>query len=673
MWNMSGQKSWAEGRWWRGATRGGYLWFLAIVLLLPFVLHVLFMSQKAAPPLQQFYIQAYRTSCSVVRRSRVLPYVQRADGTQTLASISDVVVLPPKAAGALRVALTEQAIRSGVTRVEFLRTTEGRLGATCAALERQIQSNAHNIRTRIPQNMLAVLTLGVIALAVSVSRSRSSRRAKLRGHALRGPELVTREAFNHSKRANGIGFFTDDGRGVLGRLLRGSGRAALSIRSQEESSHFLLMGDTGTGKSSLIRQLLEQIADRDEAAIVYDPALEFTPQFYKPERGDQILNPLDTRMPFWSPGDEILHRSEAVAFAKALFPDDRHDNRFFVESPRKIFAHLLSFKPTAQEIAHWLKNQTQIDRLLNGTELASMVDHAAPSQRAGVLASLSMVGDSFQLIPDKASTAGEWSACDWARHRKGWLFLTSTPQTLDRLRPLISLWLDLLLVRLLSGGPPVWVFLDELPTLNKLPKLPEALALARKPNVRLVLGLQGRAQLETRYGPESEAMLSQPATKVFLRTSEPRAAEWVSKALGEIEFERLRESVNYSRFLKVLYDRKGHGFSLERQTKPLVLPSEISGLSNLTGYLKSENYVVKFAFKPNPVRNHQPALSLRSISPNDWPQRPTSDTSSTSGDQGDHPAPSSGERAHRLKPQRRPDVPQRSHPAPAVERDVYFE
>ena len=73
-------------------------------------------------------------------------------------------------------------------------------------------------------------------------------------------------------------------------------------------------------------------------------------------------------------------------------------------------------------------------------------------------------------------------------------------------------------------------------TLNKLPKLPEALALARKPNVRLVLGFQGRAQLETRYGPESEAMLSQPATKVFLRTSEPRAREWVSKALGEIEF-----------------------------------------------------------------------------------------------------------------------------------------
>ena len=302
-----------------------------------------------------------------------------------------------------------------------------------------------------------------------------------------------------------------------------------------------------------------------------------------------------------------------------------------------------------------------------------MIDPGAPSQRAGVLASLSMIGDSFQLIPEPGETAGNWSAHEWAKHRKGWIFLTSTPQTLDRLRPLITVWLDLLLTRLLSGGQPVWVFLDELPTLNKLPKLPDALALARKPNVRLVLGFQGRAQLEAKYGTESEAMLSQPATKVFLRTSEPRAAEWISKALGEIEFERLRESANYDKYFPMLYHRKGHGYSLDRQTKPLVLASEITGLSNLTGYLKSENYVVRFRFKPNPVRKRQPALLPRPVSPKDWPQRPPSEPSSTSNDQRDHLATSSAGRGHRLRPQPRRDVPQRGRPDPAVERDPYFE
>src|SRR5260370_41054978 len=69
-----------------------------------------------------------------------------------------------------------------------------------------------------------------------------------------------------------------------------------------------------------------------------------------------------------------------------------------------------------------------------------------------------------------------------------------------------------------------------------------AITEARKANLRLVLGFQGRTQLEARYGVEAETMLSQPMTKVFLRTSEPRAAKWISESIGNVEIERLKES-----------------------------------------------------------------------------------------------------------------------------------
>ena len=81
------------------------------------------------------------------------------------------------------------------------------------------------------------------------------------------------------------------------------------------------MGDSGTGKSALIRQILCQLEDRGDTAIVYDPALEYTPQFYDPARGDVILNPLDVRSPYWSPGDELRHDAEALTLATSLFPD----------------------------------------------------------------------------------------------------------------------------------------------------------------------------------------------------------------------------------------------------------------------------------------------------------------------------------------------------------------
>jgi type IV secretory pathway TraG/TraD family ATPase VirD4 len=108
-----------------------------------------------------------------------------------------------------------------------------------------------------------------------------------------------------------------------------------------------------------------------------------------------------------------------------------------------------------------------------------------------------------------------------------------------------------------------------------------------------VLGFQGRSQLETRYGHEAEAMLSQPATKIFLRTSEPNAAKWISDAIGKMEIERLRESRSSG---QMGGQRNTTSYNNERDVVPLVMDSEISGLENLHGYLKSGNLVVRISF-----------------------------------------------------------------------------
>src|SRR5258708_38718104 len=83
--------------------------------------------------------------------------------------------------------------------------------------------------------------------------------------------------------------------------------------------------------------------------------------------------------------------------------------------------------------------------------------------------------------------------------------------------------------------------LDELASLQQLPQLPTVITESRKANVCLVLGFQGRSQLEGLHGVQAEAMLSQPMTKVFLRTSEPHSAECISKAIGYVEVMRWEE------------------------------------------------------------------------------------------------------------------------------------
>jgi hypothetical protein len=135
----------------------------------------------------------------------------------------------------------------------------------------------------------------------------------------------------------------------------------------------MMMGDTGAGKSWLIRQILMQVEGRGETAIVYDPALEYTPQFYEPGRGDVILNPVDARMPYWSPCDEVQHEAEAEGLAAALFKDDPRTNPFFVMVPRQIFAHLLIEQPkrTPEELLAILRDERELAKRLKDTEHAA--------------------------------------------------------------------------------------------------------------------------------------------------------------------------------------------------------------------------------------------------------------------------------------------------------------
>jgi hypothetical protein len=262
-------------------------------------------------------------------------------------------------------------------------------------------------------------SLGIFAVALfyAVPKDIERRRELRYGRRLRGPESLTPRQFRRRSPQDGIAL----------PIIEKNSIASLSIPRQIEDSHILIMGDNGSGKSTLIRRILLQVRERGESAIVYDPALEYVTQFYDPKRGDVILNPLDERMPFWSPGDELLHPSEATAVAESLFPQHDHENPFFVEGPSKIFAYLLSYRPSPHELAGWMSNPEEIDQRLRGTELASFINPKAPAQRGGILASLSMIGDALKCLPRREQTKALWTAAQWAKQRHGWIFITSKP------------------------------------------------------------------------------------------------------------------------------------------------------------------------------------------------------------------------------------------------------
>ncbi len=455
------------------------------------------------------------------------------------------------------------------------------------------------------------------------------------GRKLRGPDLISVAQFNRKyRRSKGIGFSNED-RTAFERLFGLNKK--LHIPLIKENRHFEIMGDTATGKTQLIVQQLLQIEERNEIAIVHDPEREYTPRFYRPERGDVILYPCDQRMPFWSIGDEVRSPAEASAIAMSLFPDRPNQDPFFAETSRKLFAFLLTYKPTAKQLNHWMSHTEEIDRLVRGTPYAAMINPDSPGQRNGVLGSLNRVADALSLLPDENEAHGRWNTVEWSKTGRGWLFFPSTNMTRDRLMPLFSLLFDLLVMRTQDEAAEeeesrlrrVWFILDEVAALQKLPKLHDAITRNRKTNNPVVLGFQGRSQLQKHYGLDAEVMFSQPGTKIFLRTSEPESAKWISETIGEVEIEQLRES--RSREHSPRY-RQSRSNQLERRIEPLVLPSQIMGLEDRRGYLKIGNAVVQLSFPYINLPKKLPAIIERTTEM--LPAEPLEAATATAGANG---------------------------------------
>jgi len=561
--------------------------FLAMVFTGLF-LYVRFASGNT--PLQQFYTPIYLRSSIVAQlgTTRKDKYRMLFIGGNGLASrpVTEDDVQPGKAPNAdmksIPLAVSESARKQGYS-VLFRGQKTSYLDAPLYVYLKQSVYGGNGLMSIYEMPLLFGLLSLLGQLPFAIRKDIRRRRAMKYGRLLKGPVMLTPLEFSKQIGGDGIGFRTTET------------AEPMRIPSRYEAQHIELMGDTGAGKTTLIMQVLRQVEERGHTAIVYDPACEFIQRFYRPERCDIVLNPLDDRCPYWGPSEELRTKAEAKTLAKSLYqPTDIQKDEFFTKTPQKIFAHLLRTGPTPRQLADWMANPAEIDKQVRGTEMATMIAKDSPPQRNGVLSSLGLVADSLRMLPTLEEAKGRrWCATDWAETRRGWIFITSRPTERDALQPLHSVWIDWLVLRLLSAPKehqtPVWFVLDELASLQRLPQLHTAITENRKSKNPLVLGFQGKAQLETIYGHLAEVMLSQPATKIFLKTTEPKAADWVSNAIGKVEIERVKETH---------FDgtRTGRNFTVDRQVEPLVLDSEVSGLEERRAFLKLGNTVARFAF-----------------------------------------------------------------------------
>jgi len=295
---------------------------------------------------------------------------------------------------------------------------------------------------------------------------------------------------------------------------------------------------------------------------------------------------------------------------------------FFLNASREIFARMLEFETHPEQLISWLSDETVIDKMVAGTELAHYIVPKAANQRGGVFGSLARAGKTLRVLPRAEECEFDFSLTEWAAARKGWIFLTSTKETEEQLRPLYASWLDLLMRRLMSVDEawgrqrPVKLIVDEVHTLEYLPTLYKASTEGRKFGLHLFQGTQNKHQYDDHYGQAAPTMLSCPRYTIILRCKEPDSAEWLSKLIGEEEIERPRTGVTAS-----VSDqgRDSINYSSHTERRAVVSREEIANLADLAGYWKYGEMVAPFRFDFRPWRKvaegFVPRRALASVRP----------------------------------------------------------
>jgi len=377
--------------------------------------------------------------------------------------------------------------------------------------------------------------------------------------------------------------------------------AGVTVADADETKHFKILGTTGTGKSTAIKELLSQALARGDRAVIADPDSGYLNNFYNAERGDVILNPFETDSVKWNLLDEIITDYDADQVARSLIPDNSSD-KAWTEYARTLVTAVIQ-----QAIAGKVRDDREILRLL--TE--------APAAELRLLLTGTMAGPfleennerMFGSVRSVASSAiaalkyttrqrgVPFSVRQWVRlgaarsngGKGGVLFLPYKAGEIASLRSVISAWMRIAIFEALNRPEQdqrLWFVVDELDALGEIDGLKDALARLRKFGGRCVLGFQSISQVSSTYGQGSaNTIVENCGNTLILRCSASEkggTSLFASQLIGQREVIHLSNS-HTSRSTEWLGSTTT---SEHRTTESAVMASEIERIPDLCGFLK---------------------------------------------------------------------------------------
>jgi type IV secretory pathway TraG/TraD family ATPase VirD4 len=392
--------------------------------------------------------------------------------------------------------------------------------------------------------------------------------------------------------------------------------AGIAIPRADETKHFKLIGTTGTGKSTAIRELLGCAIARGDRAVFADPDAGYLEHFYDRYRGDIVLNPFEPQSAKWNWFAEIENSFDVEQLARGLIPDAEDPAaREWRGYARTFLAAILRrcrFSGAAHPGELWrlltVASADELRPIVAGTPAQPFLD----PDNARMFGSIrSVTGSAIAALEYIERQRGrQFSVRAWvkARASPGMLFIPYRAGQIAALRSMIATWMHLAIFEAMSEAPrgdqKLWFVVDELDALGAIDGLKDALARLRKFGCRCVLGFQSVAQVSSTYGHgEAQTLVENCSNTLILRCSGSEnggTSLFASRLIGDREV--LRRQVSRGKDRESGFSARGarrsRSTTYSHVTEPAVLASELEQLPDLCGYLKTASSAVwlKVAF-----------------------------------------------------------------------------
>ncbi len=368
-----------------------------------------------------------------------------------------------------------------------------------------------------------------------------------------------------------------------------------------ENLSFMFIGRPQQGKTQAILRILDDVRNRGDRSLIWCAKQEDFVTTHYDEQNDHIFCPGDARSIKWSLANDISSMADFDDIAARIIPETVADNKGpWNKGAREILAGLMKYwwlNTNRSNASLWDALNSTVEKMfarLTSTpecaRAAGMLERGDSSTSHSFFVTLMVYVKPFELL---AKNDGDFSIRRYLSEGTGSIFILSGNRMKKSLQPVQTLFIDLFMTHHLDlvqdRSRRIWYFLDELPALNKLPKLEELLNVGPSYGASVVIGTQSFDLIDAVYEETGRrAIFNACNTATIFSVADDRTAEELSTNIGKEEVSQPKQ--NYSLAVK---DGKG-STSIRQEDKEILLymPDQIKGLQAMNCIVRVLGYGV---------------------------------------------------------------------------------